>query len=45
MTTKASPETGTIKQVAWCKHCAEMVEKTSISKGWYHVETGNRECS
>ena len=44
MTTKASPETGTIKQIAWCKNCDEQIEKTPISQGWYHVETGAKEC-
>lgn len=41
---KASPETGTIKQIAWCKHCDSLIEKTPISKGWYHQYTGEREC-
>ena len=44
MTTKASPETGTIKQIAWCKHCDERIEKTPASKGWYHALTGEVEC-
>lgn len=41
---KASPETGTIKQIAWCKCCDERIEKTPISKGWYHRDTGSKEC-
>lgn len=44
MATKATPETGTIKQIAWCNNCDEAIEKTPISKGWYHRETGRAGC-
>ena len=44
MTTKAKPETGTIKQTAWCAHCAEQIEKTATSGGWYHTISGEVEC-
>ena len=43
-TTTAKPEPGTIKQIAWCNNCGEMVERTKISNGWYHPQTGYRAC-
>ena len=30
--------------LAWCKNCEERIEKTPISKGWYHPDTGYTGC-
>ena len=38
-TSTAKPEPGTIKQIAWCNNCDEMIERTKISNGWYHPKT------
>jgi len=43
-TDQAKPAKETIKQIAECEHCWLMIEKTKISQGWYHCDTGNREC-
>lgn len=42
MTAKPDPET--TMQVAECSNCRTMVEKTRISRHWYHSYTGEVDC-
>ena len=41
---RAMPARGTVRQMASCEHCWRLLEKTDTSQGWYHSDTGEREC-
>ena len=39
----AKPETGSIRKIATCNHCWEMIEFTP-GTGWWHSSTGEAAC-